>query len=328
MAVARGLLPRRRSRASSRSCAGCRCRRRPPTSRCRSTADGCSPRRRRSGSSRGGSLRAADRPGGHRDRRRRDDRGAASGAGRMRHPRADMSGVAHVGMTVTELDRRGALVRDVLGLEPLGQRPVFGRATATRTCRGRRLRPRLRLLQPGAPCRRQRRRAGAVRVRRAAREGPQRDLPCLPGRRRTCRGRPTNRAQAVGDLACLAALPGRALSDLYCEDPFGNVRAVLAQPRANLCEPLARSRWPVAARPCSPGSHRHWPEITADDRAALDRVLDSGELWGPNAPEAERAPARVGRLRAARGFCAAVPTAGRPPSTARWWRPASGRATR
>ena len=34
-----------------------------------------------------------------------------------------------------------------------------------------------------------------------------------------------------------------------------------------------------------PGSHRHWPEITADDRAALDRVLDSGELWGPNAPE-------------------------------------------
>ena len=34
-----------------------------------------------------------------------------------------------------------------------------------------------------------------------------------------------------------------------------------------------------------PGGHRHWPEITADDRAALDRVLDSGSLWGPNAPE-------------------------------------------
>jgi dTDP-4-amino-4,6-dideoxygalactose transaminase len=34
-----------------------------------------------------------------------------------------------------------------------------------------------------------------------------------------------------------------------------------------------------------PGSHRHWPEITTDDRAALERVLDSGELWGPNAAE-------------------------------------------
>jgi dTDP-4-amino-4,6-dideoxygalactose transaminase len=31
--------------------------------------------------------------------------------------------------------------------------------------------------------------------------------------------------------------------------------------------------------------HRRWPEITADDRAAVARVLDSGELWGPNAPE-------------------------------------------
>ena len=31
--------------------------------------------------------------------------------------------------------------------------------------------------------------------------------------------------------------------------------------------------------------HRRWPEITAADRAALTRVLDSGELWGPNAPE-------------------------------------------
>jgi perosamine synthetase len=34
-----------------------------------------------------------------------------------------------------------------------------------------------------------------------------------------------------------------------------------------------------------PGTHRHWPEITPDDRAALERVLDRGELWGPNAPE-------------------------------------------
>ena len=31
--------------------------------------------------------------------------------------------------------------------------------------------------------------------------------------------------------------------------------------------------------------HRPWPEITAEDRAAVARVLDSGELWGPNAPE-------------------------------------------
>jgi perosamine synthetase len=35
-----------------------------------------------------------------------------------------------------------------------------------------------------------------------------------------------------------------------------------------------------------PGCHRSWPEITAADRAALARVLDRGELWGPNAPEA------------------------------------------
>jgi perosamine synthetase len=32
-------------------------------------------------------------------------------------------------------------------------------------------------------------------------------------------------------------------------------------------------------------SHRRWPEITAADRAAIERVLDRGELWGPNAPE-------------------------------------------
>jgi perosamine synthetase len=34
-----------------------------------------------------------------------------------------------------------------------------------------------------------------------------------------------------------------------------------------------------------PGSHRPWPEITASDRAVVRRVLDRGELWGPNAPE-------------------------------------------
>jgi dTDP-4-amino-4,6-dideoxygalactose transaminase len=34
-----------------------------------------------------------------------------------------------------------------------------------------------------------------------------------------------------------------------------------------------------------PGEHRRWPEITDDDRHALRRVLDSGVLWGPNAPE-------------------------------------------
>jgi len=31
--------------------------------------------------------------------------------------------------------------------------------------------------------------------------------------------------------------------------------------------------------------HRRWPEITREDRRAIERVLDSGELWGPNAPE-------------------------------------------
>jgi perosamine synthetase len=36
-----------------------------------------------------------------------------------------------------------------------------------------------------------------------------------------------------------------------------------------------------------PNSHRRWPEITGADRTALERVLDRGELWGPNAPETE-----------------------------------------
>lgn len=34
-----------------------------------------------------------------------------------------------------------------------------------------------------------------------------------------------------------------------------------------------------------PGAHRPWPQIDASDRAAVARVLDGGELWGPNAPE-------------------------------------------
>jgi perosamine synthetase len=34
-----------------------------------------------------------------------------------------------------------------------------------------------------------------------------------------------------------------------------------------------------------PDAHRMWPEITESDRRAVLRVLDSGELWGPNAPE-------------------------------------------
>jgi perosamine synthetase len=34
-----------------------------------------------------------------------------------------------------------------------------------------------------------------------------------------------------------------------------------------------------------PGSHARWPEITDEDRAAVGRVLDSGVLYGPNAPE-------------------------------------------
>ena len=34
-----------------------------------------------------------------------------------------------------------------------------------------------------------------------------------------------------------------------------------------------------------PDAHRRWPEITRDDRAAVERVLDRGVLWGPNAPE-------------------------------------------
>jgi dTDP-4-amino-4,6-dideoxygalactose transaminase len=42
----------------------------------------------------------------------------------------------------------------------------------------------------------------------------------------------------------------------------------------------------AGGRPAVPrGSHERWPRITAADRAALERVLDRGELWGPNAPE-------------------------------------------
>jgi perosamine synthetase len=42
----------------------------------------------------------------------------------------------------------------------------------------------------------------------------------------------------------------------------------------------------AGGRPTVPvGAHRRWPEISAADRAALARVLDRGELWGPNAPE-------------------------------------------
>lgn len=35
----------------------------------------------------------------------------------------------------------------------------------------------------------------------------------------------------------------------------------------------------------SAGAHRRWPEITEQDRRAIARVLDSGELWGPNGTE-------------------------------------------
>ena len=42
----------------------------------------------------------------------------------------------------------------------------------------------------------------------------------------------------------------------------------------------------VGGAPVVPaGAHRRWPEITEQDRAAIMRVLDRGELWGPNAPE-------------------------------------------
>lgn len=35
----------------------------------------------------------------------------------------------------------------------------------------------------------------------------------------------------------------------------------------------------------TPLAHRRWPRITAGDRAAVARVLDRGELWGPHATE-------------------------------------------
>ena len=42
----------------------------------------------------------------------------------------------------------------------------------------------------------------------------------------------------------------------------------------------------TGGEPCvPPGDHRPWPELDASDRAALARVLDRGELWGPHAPE-------------------------------------------
>jgi len=48
------------------------------------------------------------------------------------------------------------------------------------------------------------------------------------------------------------------------------------------------------------GSHRRWPEITADDRAAVGRVLDRGELWGPNATEVSALQAEWARYVGAR----------------------------
>jgi len=42
----------------------------------------------------------------------------------------------------------------------------------------------------------------------------------------------------------------------------------------------------VGGAPVIPdAAHRRWPEITDEDRRAVVRALDSGELWGPNAPE-------------------------------------------
>jgi dTDP-4-amino-4,6-dideoxygalactose transaminase len=54
-----------------------------------------------------------------------------------------------------------------------------------------------------------------------------------------------------------------------------------------------------------PGSHRPWPQITAADRAALRRVLDRGELWGPNAPEITRLQNEWAKYVGAR-FCLVV----------------------
>jgi perosamine synthetase len=48
--------------------------------------------------------------------------------------------------------------------------------------------------------------------------------------------------------------------------------------------------------------HRRWPEITAQDREAIQRMLDSGELWGPNAPEVTALQDEWARFTGAR-FC-------------------------
>ena len=43
----------------------------------------------------------------------------------------------------------------------------------------------------------------------------------------------------------------------------------------------------VGGAPAIPdGAHQRWPEITEQDRRSIARALDSGELWGPSAPEA------------------------------------------
>ena len=67
------------------------------------------------------SLRAADRPRRDADRGRRDARGAEGGAQPLRHPAAAMSAIAHVGLTVPDLDGAVAWYSDVLGLEALGE---------------------------------------------------------------------------------------------------------------------------------------------------------------------------------------------------------------
>jgi perosamine synthetase len=49
---------------------------------------------------------------------------------------------------------------------------------------------------------------------------------------------------------------------------------------------LATALAMVGGEPAIPDvAHERWPEITEQDRRAIAHTLDSGELWGPNAPQ-------------------------------------------
>ena len=133
-----------------------------------------------------------------------------------------MTAVAHVGVTVTDLDRAVRWYGDVLGLEPIGAvvevRAGDGHGGAVAAD----------VFGPGFDRFRQAHLAGANGVALELFG----DLPRLLRRRRRGGG---GRAGRPAHLARLEAVPGRALSHLLLRGPLRQPdRAVLAQPRTDV----------------------------------------------------------------------------------------------